>query len=351
MTERDYELLSAYLDGELSEAERASLEARLQTDDLLRSELDALRQTVALISSLPSLKAPRSYTLNPTQAAQLRQPDKVIPISRMAPPGTRKSSTRSIYLSAAAGFTVVFLCVVAVLLGPSLSNLYSSLTANTTDVESINDVAVAPTLPAFTAGMTMQAAPTQEATAEMGVFSVEPMSATLETGVDMAGDTMEQAQEEQNLTTEPTTGSMSTFMMPTASPEIAAFSMMSTPTTTIDEAARMVQQTPTPEAMLMQAGAVPTATPEAMPANAADTMMMPVGSLEPNTSLFDGPTDLIPGPTMIFTVPETGGAGADASPEMEQRSAPKLPQTDLTSRLQIIFNVIYQALRLLFGVG
>src|SRR5689334_19309551 len=62
-TEQDYELLSAYLDGELNEAERAALETRLAADKQLRDELEVLRQTVALIGSLRLNRAPRNYTL------------------------------------------------------------------------------------------------------------------------------------------------------------------------------------------------------------------------------------------------------------------------------------------------
>ncbi|MEO8606990.1 MAG: hypothetical protein ABI690_03875 [Chloroflexota bacterium] len=62
-TDQDYELLSAYLDGALTETERAALETRLQNDVGLRQELEALRQTVNLVQTLPPLKAPRNFTL------------------------------------------------------------------------------------------------------------------------------------------------------------------------------------------------------------------------------------------------------------------------------------------------
>jgi anti-sigma factor RsiW len=63
LTEQDYELLSAYLDGELSASDQASLEARLQSEPLLRQELNSLRQTVAMIRQLATLRAPRNFTL------------------------------------------------------------------------------------------------------------------------------------------------------------------------------------------------------------------------------------------------------------------------------------------------
>ena len=65
LNDTDYELLSAYIDGVLSDSERSALEMRLRDDSLLRGELNALRQTVSLINQLPTLKAPRDFTLTP----------------------------------------------------------------------------------------------------------------------------------------------------------------------------------------------------------------------------------------------------------------------------------------------
>ncbi|MBE2184653.1 MAG: hypothetical protein IAE89_14585 [Anaerolineae bacterium] len=63
MNGSDFELLSAYLDEELSPQERATLEQRLQHEDDLRREMELLRATIVLIGSLPALKAPRDFTL------------------------------------------------------------------------------------------------------------------------------------------------------------------------------------------------------------------------------------------------------------------------------------------------
>lgn len=68
--DRDLELLSAYLDGALSDADRAALEARLQADVELRAALEELRTTVALIKGLPTLRAPRSFALTPEMVGQ-----------------------------------------------------------------------------------------------------------------------------------------------------------------------------------------------------------------------------------------------------------------------------------------
>ncbi len=64
LTDLDYELLSAYIDGALAESDRAALELRLQSDMELRRELEDLRATVTLINNLPLHKAPRDFTLD-----------------------------------------------------------------------------------------------------------------------------------------------------------------------------------------------------------------------------------------------------------------------------------------------
>lgn len=59
----DTELLSAYIDGQLTIEERSALEARLLDDADLRQQLALLRATVDLIKELPQLQAPRNFTL------------------------------------------------------------------------------------------------------------------------------------------------------------------------------------------------------------------------------------------------------------------------------------------------
>ncbi len=64
LTDQDYDLLSAYLDNDLTDPERSALDARLQAEPELRAEVEALRATVDLIRSLPPLSAPRDYVLD-----------------------------------------------------------------------------------------------------------------------------------------------------------------------------------------------------------------------------------------------------------------------------------------------
>lgn len=62
------ELLSAYLDGELSASERQALAQHLASCDTCGEELDALRQVRTLLRALPSPALPRSFTLPETGA-------------------------------------------------------------------------------------------------------------------------------------------------------------------------------------------------------------------------------------------------------------------------------------------
>lgn len=65
MKQRDIELLSSYLDGQLGSSDVARLEARLLTDRELRSVLRDLRSTRSALRQLPMRKAPRNFTLTP----------------------------------------------------------------------------------------------------------------------------------------------------------------------------------------------------------------------------------------------------------------------------------------------
>ncbi len=77
MSERDQhnweerrEQLSALLDNELPAAERAELEAHLQSCAACRAELESLRRASALLRALPQPALPRSFLLPTEPAAQ-----------------------------------------------------------------------------------------------------------------------------------------------------------------------------------------------------------------------------------------------------------------------------------------
>lgn len=67
------EQLSAYLDRQVSPAERATIDAHLQHCMECRAELDSLRQTIAMLHSMPRVAVPRAFTLSEVQAG-IRRP-------------------------------------------------------------------------------------------------------------------------------------------------------------------------------------------------------------------------------------------------------------------------------------
>ena len=68
ISSRDWETLSAYLDGELSPKDRRLLEAKLRTRGDLRVALEDLRRTRTIVRSHLPMRAPRNFTLTPEMA-------------------------------------------------------------------------------------------------------------------------------------------------------------------------------------------------------------------------------------------------------------------------------------------
>jgi hypothetical protein len=71
---REWEALSAYLDGQLSAKERTRLETRLEQMPELRSALEDLRQTRSVLRSQPKVRAPRNFTLTPDMVGLKARP-------------------------------------------------------------------------------------------------------------------------------------------------------------------------------------------------------------------------------------------------------------------------------------
>lgn len=121
LTERDIELLSAYLDSALTPAEQAEVEARLMTERELRRELEAMRQTVDLLGALPTLKAPRDFTLPHTT------PKPALAVKAL--PRAQRRRHITLWIGAAAA-VFVFIFGGALLLQSAINrNLSSSLNA------------------------------------------------------------------------------------------------------------------------------------------------------------------------------------------------------------------------------
>ena len=84
MNQRDLELLSSYLDGQLSPSDAARLESRLKTDTQLASVLNDLRATRTLLRKLPARRAPRNFTLTRKMVGQNPPLPRVYPFFRFA---------------------------------------------------------------------------------------------------------------------------------------------------------------------------------------------------------------------------------------------------------------------------
>ena len=59
--DRARELLSDYLEGELSPEEHAEVQAVLDRDESLRAELESLRRTLEALGSLPAVSPPEDF--------------------------------------------------------------------------------------------------------------------------------------------------------------------------------------------------------------------------------------------------------------------------------------------------
>ncbi len=81
---RDAELISAYLDGQLSPSQKTALEARLKTEPQLREILVELGQARTLLRKLPARRAPRNFTLSPKMAGVRPPLPASFPIFRFA---------------------------------------------------------------------------------------------------------------------------------------------------------------------------------------------------------------------------------------------------------------------------
>ena len=80
--ERRQELLSAYVDGQLSPRVQARLIDELERDAELRADLDELRQAVQMVRGLARLPVPRSFTLDAATCGRTRPRVHLYPVLR-----------------------------------------------------------------------------------------------------------------------------------------------------------------------------------------------------------------------------------------------------------------------------
>lgn len=123
------ELLSGYLDGELSEDDAATVERMLQEDEGARILLEELRQTVHIVATLPRHDAPASIAediaAHLERSDLLGEPDAFEPVA-----GPRGRSPWSTLLSMAAGITVVAMGVLWYTYEPSVERSRQTVVLN-----------------------------------------------------------------------------------------------------------------------------------------------------------------------------------------------------------------------------
>lgn len=95
------DLLSPYLDDEVTEEERALVEQALAASGELQQDLETLRQTVSLLADLPSVPAPRPFTLSEADVTT-------------AAPAPRRFFGIPAWLGGLAAVAASLLCVLAV---------------------------------------------------------------------------------------------------------------------------------------------------------------------------------------------------------------------------------------------
>lgn len=83
LSANEWQLLSAYLDGQASPGERIQIEKRLASEDAFRQALQSLRQTRTVIRSMPRRRVPRNFTLTPEMVAVRRMP-RIFPVLRFS---------------------------------------------------------------------------------------------------------------------------------------------------------------------------------------------------------------------------------------------------------------------------
>lgn len=94
------EMLSAYVDGELSPRERQRLEARMAADPDLRHRLEGLQRTVMLVQQLSRVEAPRNFLLSPSMVEEKQERPRLISLRWLAPALTFASALSALMLVA-----------------------------------------------------------------------------------------------------------------------------------------------------------------------------------------------------------------------------------------------------------
>lgn len=292
MTSRDYELISAYLDNQLSEKDRAYFEIRLKADPELSKELSEIDRTRKLIHSLPKLRAPRNYYIK-AESVPIR------PALRLAPVFGIVSAVASILLALVIFGSTFFKSrqpvAMAPVAAPQIQETHTVLQESQRSAASTAPTTEAPPMVFMTAPLEntptspaapTETSPTQPATPTTIYLFAYPPSTTPQ-GVGIMSEEQTEASQIQceqwyggsaypTLTTQ--------FDCPTPT---ATLTTTPTPTDT---------STPTPPALLSIQATTPTPTETATetPTGTATPTETPTSTLTPTFSPSPSPTEVPP---------------------------------------------------------
>jgi anti-sigma factor RsiW len=161
ISNRDYEQLSAYIDGQLSSGEQQKLEERLRVRPELQAVLDDLKRTKMLLRMAPHRRAPRSFTLTPAMVGTQKAREK-------------HSFLPNLFPALSFASAIALFALVASLLFEFLPGSFSTMTSN----REAKEVAMQPApgmAPEATAGARTQAE--EDTTSEAAPQAAAPQSA------------------------------------------------------------------------------------------------------------------------------------------------------------------------------
>lgn len=293
--ERVRDLLSPYLDDEISTEERALVEQAIAGSSELRRELETLRQTVSLVAALPPVPAPRPFTLSEANVRPAQ------------PPARRGFFSLPIWVGSAALVAATLICVVAIG-GVFFSGLFGAgQLAPVSEVALQQDQAASESAPA-------EAPAAAESTAEEAPAAEESFREESEPAQAMAP------------AVEEPTGEESAEMMAEQEAEAGAAN---------DLMVEKEAEAPESEAMEAEAmeapaeeEAAPTAENRSSAGNEADTLTEGAGEAAAATASASPPTQtaLAPAPTAVMQA--TSVAEAQAAPATADEAAPPVDRDE-----------------------
>lgn len=118
---KDYMLLSAYLDGELSTDRQADVQARLQADQAFKRAFEEFSYTKRLLAAMPRVRAPRNFSLTPARVKKAVKKQVLQPVW-----GSVSALATLVLLVVFASTHLVQYSVVAPAAAPALENAVSA---------------------------------------------------------------------------------------------------------------------------------------------------------------------------------------------------------------------------------